>query len=155
MEACNERTCKEDNELLSRFDNGYILLMLQNFLSTFAFYNSCNNEILLKEKHHILKDAKYELCPRQLNCWDCGLFTLCCFMLWLVYQLMTWCFIKRILHHCDNSYIINFHLIIMRKMKLIQWHHYNAALSYLLPKIIWILSQYCFLKMHRNYLNGS
>jgi hypothetical protein len=52
------------------------LMTLQQFLSTFSFNNSPNNEILLKDKHYILQDAKYLPCPQQQNGCDCSLFGL-------------------------------------------------------------------------------
>jgi Ulp1 family protease len=50
------------------------LLRLQKFLSTYSFFKSPKNEILLKEKHHILKEAKYISCPQQNNGHDCSRF---------------------------------------------------------------------------------
>jgi hypothetical protein len=41
------------------------LMTLQQFLSTFSFNNSPNNEILLEDKHYILQEAKYVSCPQQ------------------------------------------------------------------------------------------
>jgi Ulp1 family protease len=55
---------------------GIYLLTLQKFLSTFAFHNSPKNEILLKDKHHILKEAQYIPCPQQSNGYDCSLFAI-------------------------------------------------------------------------------
>jgi Ulp1 family protease len=51
-------------------------MTLQQFLSTFSFNNSSNNEILLKDKHNTLQKAKYVSCPRQQNGFDCALFRL-------------------------------------------------------------------------------
>jgi hypothetical protein len=52
------------------------LLTLQKFLSTYSFFKSPKNDILLKEKHHILKEANYISCPQQNNGHDCSLFVL-------------------------------------------------------------------------------
>jgi Ulp1 family protease len=53
------------------------LMTLQQFLSTFSFNDSPNIETLLKDKHYLLKEAKYVSCPRQQNGFDCALFGLC------------------------------------------------------------------------------
>jgi hypothetical protein len=50
------------------------LMTLQQFLSIFSFNNSPNNDILLEDKHYILKEAKYVSCPQKRNCYDCSLF---------------------------------------------------------------------------------
>jgi hypothetical protein len=52
------------------------LVTLQKFLSTYVFHNSLLNDILVKDKHYILKDAQFELCPRQQNSNDCTIFGL-------------------------------------------------------------------------------
>jgi Ulp1 protease family, C-terminal catalytic domain len=52
------------------------LMTLQNFWSTFSFFNFPNNDILLNDKHRTLKEAKYVSCPQQENGCDCGLFAL-------------------------------------------------------------------------------
>jgi Ulp1 family protease len=56
--------------------SGIYLITLQKFLSTYVFHNSQLNDILLKDKHYILKDVKFISCPRQTNSFDCCLFGL-------------------------------------------------------------------------------
>jgi hypothetical protein len=54
-----------DNATEERVEKGSIhvdyLMTLHQFLSTFSFNNSPNNEILLEDKHYILQKAKYVL----------------------------------------------------------------------------------------------
>jgi hypothetical protein len=52
------------------------LLTLQKLLSTFSFFNSPKNDVLLNDKHHIIKEAKFIACPQQSNFFDCSLFAL-------------------------------------------------------------------------------
>jgi MULE transposase domain len=52
------------------------LLTLQKFLSTFSFFNSPKNHVLLNDKHYIIKEAKFIACPQQSNGFDCSLFAL-------------------------------------------------------------------------------
>jgi hypothetical protein len=50
------------------------LLTLQKFLSTFSFYASPKNDVLLNDAQYILKQARYISCPQKCNGYDCSLF---------------------------------------------------------------------------------
>jgi hypothetical protein len=51
--GCQSKTLQfQSSSLAAKF-----LMTLQKFLSMFSFFNCKNNEILLNNKHHILKDA--------------------------------------------------------------------------------------------------
>jgi hypothetical protein len=56
------------------------LVTLQKFLSTYSFHNSPQNDILLNDPHHIMKQAKYLSRPQQTNSCDCSLYAIGTFL---------------------------------------------------------------------------
>jgi hypothetical protein len=76
MKYVNKGRAKKTLPFHTGSSPGIYLITLQKFLSTYVFHNSQLNDILLTDKHYILKDAKFISCPCQTNSFDCSFFGL-------------------------------------------------------------------------------